>query len=58
MHVKVFLLVCLFSLAFASETEENVENVEEPDDTIILTDENFEETIKTNNFFVKFYAPW
>ncbi|CAO1410563.1 unnamed protein product [Diamesa hyperborea] len=55
MHLKVFVLVCLSSLAFASETEENVEK---PDVTIILTDENFAETIKTNNFFVNFYVPW
>ncbi|CAO1361667.1 unnamed protein product [Diamesa tonsa] len=68
MHLKVFVLVCLFSLAFASNYDDYIEEpeyvekseeyVEEPDVSIILTNENFAETIKTNNYFVKFYAPW
>ncbi|CAO1361690.1 unnamed protein product [Diamesa tonsa] len=60
MHLKVFVLVCLLSLAFASEPEQSVEESEEyvEDVSIILTDENFAETIKTNNYFVLFYVSW
>lgn len=33
-----------------------VENAKES--TVVLTDRNFDKTIKTNNIFVKFYTPW
>jgi hypothetical protein len=49
MDLKLFAFVLLLAGVSCDESADN---------TIILTDSNFEETIKTNNFFVKFYAPW
>jgi hypothetical protein len=49
MYLKLFAFVLLLAGVSCDESADN---------TIILTDSNFEETIKTNNFFVKFYAPW
>lgn len=46
----VFLLVSGFSC------EEEAQN--EVDSTLVLTDDTFEDVIKTNNFFVMFFAPW
>lgn len=59
MNIKVFALVCLLVTCVFSE-ENDIENKEEEvaDSTIVLTDENFDEIIKTNNFFVMFFAPW
>lgn len=59
MNIKVFALVCLLVSCVFSE-ENDIENKEEEvaDSTIILTDENFDEIIKTNNFFVMFFATW
>lgn len=59
MNIKVFALVCLLVSCVFSE-ENDIENKEEEvsDSTINLTDENFDEIIKTNNFFVMFFAPW
>lgn len=54
MDFKFFAFVLL--LVAAVNCEEETEK--EVDSTIILTDSNFDEVIKTNNFFVKFYAPW
>lgn len=51
---KSLLFALLFSLSvtFADENEDSDEF------TVQLNDSNFDELIKTNNFFVKFYAPW
>lgn len=50
MDLKLIAFVILLAGVTCDEAE--------PDSTIILNDDNFEEVIKTNNFFVKFYAPW
>jgi hypothetical protein len=54
MDFKLFAFVIL--LIASVNCEEETEK--EADATIILTDDNYEEILKTNNFFVKFYAPW
>lgn len=63
----ILSIVCcaLFLNVHCEESAEEKEGSEEKaseekiaDETIILTDDNFDEVIKTNNFFVKFYAPW
>lgn len=59
MNIKV--LACVFLLITCVYCDENdLENNEEEvaDSTIKLTDDNFDEVIKTNNFFVMFFAPW
>jgi hypothetical protein len=50
MDLKLFALVLLLAGVNCDDSS--------ADNTIVLNDDNFEETIKTNNFFVKFYAPW
>lgn len=54
MTLKLFVFTLL--LLGAVNCEESEQN--EVDPTIILSDENFESTIGTNNFFVMFFAPW
>lgn len=54
MSAKLFALVLL--LVTAVNCEEDEQN--EIDSTILLDDSNFDEVLKTNNFFVMFYAPW
>jgi thioredoxin domain-containing protein 5 len=46
-----FLFVVLIALSFANDEFED-------EFTVKLNDSNFNELIKTTNFFVKFYAPW
>lgn len=53
MDLKLFALVIF--LISAVNCEEEAQN---EDSTIILNDSNFDEIIKTNNFFVMFFAPW
>jgi len=53
MDLKLFALVIF--LISAVNCEEEIQN---EDSTIILDDSNFDEIIKTNNFFVMFFAPW
>lgn len=52
MDFKLFALV-LFLLSTV-----NCEEEPQNDSTIVLNDSNFEDVIKTNNFFVMFFAPW
>lgn len=55
MNFKLLFIVilCLIGVNCESEDAQN-----EPETTIVLTDENFAEILKTNNFFVMFFAPW
>lgn len=55
MDFKLFAFVILLILNGFNCVEDEVV---ESDNTIVLTDSNFDETIKTNNFFVMFFAPW
>lgn len=55
MNFKLFSLVILFVIGVISAEEEGQKD--EVDSTIVLTDSNFDEIIKTNNFFVMFFAP-
>lgn len=57
MQFKLFLFVVLLICGVNCEEEAQNEG-NEVDSTIILTDSNFDEVIKTNNFFVMFFAPW
>lgn len=54
MSLKLFAFVIL--LISAANCEEEAQN--EVDSIIVLDDSNFEEVLKTNNFFVMFFAPW
>ena len=61
MNLKSLALVFLFvTCAISEENDENNVEQEETDATIILTDENFSETLKDSqiSYFIKFYAPW
>lgn len=55
MDLKVFALVILLVSGLHCEEEDSANEI---DNTIELTDANFDEVIKTNNFFVMFFAPW
>lgn len=55
MDLKAIAIVLLIVACAFGENE--VEQ-EEQDFSVILGDENFKETISTNNFFIMFYAPW
>lgn len=56
MSLKLF--VCVLLLATATVKCEEEENEIDSDTTIQLDDSNFDEILKTNNFFVMFFAPW
>lgn len=59
MNIKVLALVCLLvSCAFSEENDIEDKEEEVVDSVINLTDDNFDGTIQTNNFFVMFFAPW
>lgn len=62
MDLKLIAFIFLFvSCAICDEGEENnnkIDQEEETDFTKNLNDENFAETIKSNNYFVMFFAPW
>lgn len=53
-HFKLLVFAILFLSAVICEEEE----ASEIDHTILLNDSNFDEVLKTNNFFIMFYAPW
>lgn len=49
---SIFYLLALATLTMA-------EDVAQDDNVYVLTDDNFEQFVKDNEFvFVKFYAPW
>lgn len=50
------LLTFVFLLITGLNCED--EAASEVDSTIVLSDSDFEDVIKTNNFFVMFFAPW
>jgi hypothetical protein len=56
MKLQILLAFVILFVVTVNCDEDPAEN--EIDSTIVLTDENFDETIKLNNFFVMFFAPW
>ncbi|CRK96813.1 CLUMA_CG009948, isoform B [Clunio marinus] len=54
MDLKLFAFI--FLVVSGVKSDEDAQN--EVDTTIVLTDSNFEDVLKTNNFFVMFFAPW
>lgn len=58
MNFKLFVFAILFIFSVIGEEEANLDENNEVDATINLNDSNFEDVLKTNNFFVMFYAPW
>lgn len=54
MNFKFFVFAIFFLSTVICEDEE----ANEIDATIVLNDSNFDDVMKTNNFFVMFYAPW
>lgn len=57
MDLKLIALICVLVSSVVCNEENNKIDQEE-DFTIILGDDNFADTIKTNSFFVMFHAPW
>lgn len=55
-HLVVFVVLLIAVVNCEDEAVNNSEN--EIENTIILNDSNFDEVLKTNNFFVMFFAPW
>lgn len=51
MQFKLIALIVLIALGVNCDDETE-------DKTIVLGDDDFSETIATNNFFVMFFAPW
>lgn len=49
---SLFLLFALIAIAVGED------DAQADSSTIVLTKDNFDEELKTTNFFVKFYAPW
>lgn len=58
MDLKVFALLCVFVSCVVCNEENNKIDSQEEEFAIVLTDSNFDETIKENSFFVMFHAPW
>jgi protein disulfide-isomerase A1 len=53
---KKLIITLLFALLAISA---HAATIEEEDDVIVLTDDNFDEVINGNEFIlVEFYAPW
>lgn len=57
MDFKLLALVFLLITGLNCE-DEAASEASEVDSTIVLGDSDFEDVIKTNNFFVMFFAPW
>lgn len=55
MDFKLFAFVILLISGVRCEEDEAQNEI---DSTIVLNDSNFDEVLKTNNFFVMFFAPW
>lgn len=51
MQFKLIALIVLIALGVNCDDETE-------DKTIVLGDDDFSDTIATNNFFVMFFAPW
>lgn len=58
MDLKVIALLFALVSSVVCDEENNKIGDKEEQFAIVLTDKNFDETIKTNSFFVMFYAPW
>lgn len=58
MDLKVIALIFALVSSVICDEENNKIDDKEEEFTIILGDSNFEDTIKSNSFFVMFHAPW
>lgn len=58
MELKVIAFVCLLVSSVVCNEEDNKIGDQEENFPIVLGNDNFADTIKTNSFFVMFYAPW